>query len=216
MCKILELLKKDKTIDCENCEKDCPRLEECQAKNGVLESDNRVLEDQCRSLESELQECLGQDQDEEEIIPKPTVTRIKITQGQWAFKCREAGLGVPFGYLDNNYWFCSAEDWAEVLQYIAFHYIYIPDESDCEDSGIQAQEECRKQFGLTAFRLVVGDSPMGRHGWGGFLVGDNYEEAEFWQTETQALDDLDIPELEDLPFVFPIHTHDYFPDRILG
>jgi len=86
--------------------------------------------------------------------------------------------------LDTEYFYTSAEDWAEVFDYIYFKFKmpnYLAERIDCDDFSILLKGLVSSFFGLNYFAVVFGNTPTGSHAWNIFR-----DEAGFMGFEPQT------------------------------
>ena len=87
------------------------------------------------------------------------------------------------------YYYTTAEGWAEVFNYIYLVFDmpkYIVARMDCEDFAMLLKGLVSALFGLNYFALVLGDTPMGFHGFNLFRTEDGFlllepQTAEFFE-----------------------------------
>ncbi len=133
--------------------------------------------------------------------PKPSVAPLYSHAVFISQDLGQMNLTQLYGFMDSDYFYVSDEDWAKVLSYIYFDYDmpkYMAEKMDCEDFGILLKALVSSLFGLNAFGFVLGQMPLGFHGW------DIFKTQNGWlQLEPQTGE------------IFPIGDKGYKPQYIL-
>mgnify|MGYP003149852659 CR=1 FL=1 len=80
-----------------------------------------------------------------------------------------------------DYYYTTAEGWAEVFDYIYFRFDmpeYIAGRMDCDDFAFLMKSLISAFFGLNYFSVVLGDSPLGYHAWNLFRTEERHMQLE--------------------------------------
>jgi len=110
------------------------------------------------------------------IIHIPSFTEYKISASELSIEYKSLGITIPFPISDNWYYFTDSDGWAKILPDIILKSdLYKADKFDCEDYAMKAMLLCAERYGLNTLRYTYGDTPMGRHGFNTFWVGDIFQ-----------------------------------------
>ena len=115
--------------------------------------------------------------------PKPKIELLAMPSEQALDEIKQAGLRLLYPALMDHfqpYYYTTAEDWADVMDYIYFKFPmppYIVARMDCEDFAILLKGLISAFFGLNYQAFVLGWADVGRgypeyHGWN-YLRSDN-------------------------------------------
>ena len=111
------------------------------------------------------------------LIHTPSFTEYKIAKQYLRFKLQELGLEtIPADFsFDSWYYYTDLNGWGKLLPDLIIHSdLYKEDKFDCEDYALKAQVICAERYGLNAFRLCLGNSPQGFHGFNIFYFGEGF------------------------------------------
>ncbi len=107
------------------------------------------------------------------IIHTPSFPEHEIRGAQLYIKLKDLGLRIPFGMLDNKYYYTDLEHWGKLLYDLTFKSsLYVNDKFDCDNYALKAMTLCTERYGLNAFGMVVGDTELGRHAYNIFYSGE--------------------------------------------
>ena len=96
----------------------------------------------------------------------PSFTEYLLDFNALYWKIAKAGIEVPLGMLDRYYYTTDLEGWGRVLYDMTFNSnLYKDDRFDCENFAFKAFNICAERYGLNTLAVVIGDTPMGRHGF---------------------------------------------------
>jgi len=96
------------------------------------------------------------------------------------------------------------EGWGNILWDLVFNSnLYKADRFDCENYALKAMTTCAERYGLNTMGLVIGDIPLGRHGFNIFFHGDGFM---LWETN-DGFSYAGTP--------FEIGEYGYHPDIVL-
>ena len=105
----------------------------------------------------------------------PSFREYEITANDLEQQLDTLGLDCPMGMLDWTYYFTDMEGWGKVLSDLAFKSdLYSEDKFDCENYALKAMSICAERYGLNTFALVIGDMPLGRHGFNMLYTGAEF------------------------------------------
>ena len=113
---------------------------------------------------------------------------------------------------DGLYWFTTIEDWQKVFEYVddALECLdkysvlkYMKARRDCEDFAILHKGLVSAFFGLNAYALAIGTTPMGQHAFTMMKTGGGFR---LWEPQVKAS--------EQKPFKIN-DEHGYVPQYIL-
>jgi len=134
----------------------------------------------------------------------PRFTEYNIRGDQLYSRIKALGFKVPMGILDWQYYYTDLEGWGSVLWDLTFNSnLYKPNRFDCDNYALQAMNECARKYGLNTLAAVVGDIPLGRHGFNMLFYGNGFM---LWEPN------------DGFPFsggVFEIGDYGYQPELIL-
>jgi len=94
-------------------------------------------------------------------------------------------VDLLYAPMDTEYYHTSPSGWLKVFDYIYSNKVmpkYIAERMDCEDFAMWLKAMVSLHFGLNWFAFIIGDSPMGRHGFNAFYDGS------LWLLEPQDKD----------------------------
>ena len=133
----------------------------------------------------------------------PSFKEYKIDRVSLLIRIRDAGL-YPFEMLDNWYYCTDDDGWIEIIPHLCLNSsLYKPERRDCEWFGLKAMVNCHSDYGLNGFGLVIGNHPLGRHGWNILVTPDD-----LWMFEPND----GFPESGQ---IFSIGGFGYDPERVL-
>ena len=134
----------------------------------------------------------------------PAFKEYQVDGGYILNKVTELGLKVPMGLLDWSYYYTDLEGWGKILYDLTFKSsLYKEDRMDCENYALKAMTLCAERYGLNTLAMVIGDTPLGRHGFNILYTGSEFllfEPNDGFECSGQA---------------FPIGEFGYIPDLIL-
>ena len=139
------------------------------------------------------------------VIHIPSFDEYQISSPLLRAHLQVMGLVVPMGMLDSVYYYTDLEGWAKILYDLVLKSsLYKTDRFDCENYALRVMNLCAERYGLNAMGLVIGDMPLGRHGFNIFYCGADifmlFEPNEDFGYEGEA---------------FEIGEHGYQPDEVL-
>ena len=109
------------------------------------------------------------------IVHTPSFREYKISASDLYNQYLALGVTMPFPISDNWYYYSDREGWAQLVSHLLFKSnLYKADRFDCEDYAMKAMLTSAELFGLNTFRYTYGDSPLGRHGFNSFWIGDGF------------------------------------------
>jgi len=112
--------------------------------------------------------------------PKPKVKPLKVSSLQIKSEIDNMKLRMMYpALLDHyqDYYYLESSQWADVLDYIYFKFDmppYISARMDCDDFAILLKGLVSSFFGLNAFAVVFGNTPMGYHAFNMFRTEDDW------------------------------------------
>ncbi len=125
--------------------------------------------------------------------PKPEIELLSVSTNEVWKVIQPLNLKMMYpGLLDSQYYYTTAKDWAEVLDYIFFKFdmpSYLADRQDCDDFAILLKGLVDSFFGLNYFAVVIGTAPGGGHAWNMFMT-----ESGLLQFEPQNGNSLELGE----------------------
>lgn len=81
----------------------------------------------------------------------------------WA-KLSTAGLSMPMGMLDNEYYYTDEAGWKVILgDLVQNSNLYVTDKYDCDKFAMKARVTAFERYALNTVGFVIGDIPQGRH-----------------------------------------------------
>tara|TARA_Y100000310_G_scaffold144390_1_gene143653 strand:+ start:26118 stop:26726 length:609 start_codon:yes stop_codon:yes gene_type:complete len=89
--------------------------------------------------------------------PKPNIEMIVLLPE--GVKQELSEYKLLYGLLDSKYYYCRAEDWAEVFSWIYLEFdmpSYLAQRFDCEDSALLLKGLVASFFGLNYFGVAIG------------------------------------------------------------
>ena len=105
----------------------------------------------------------------------PSFKEYQISGLNLSVELQNMGLEYPLGMLDWNYYHTDMEGWGKILYDLVFKSdLYKKDRFDCEDFALKAMVKCRERYGLNTLAMVIGDTPLGRHGFNMFYYGEGF------------------------------------------
>lgn len=138
------------------------------------------------------------------VVHIPSFPVYKIDGAALMDKVRGAGLQMPFGALDRNYYYTSQEGWGKILFDLVFKSsLYKEDKFDCDNYAMKALTVCAERYGLNTMGMVIGNMPLGRHAWNLLYTGKAFLCFEANTAFPQAGE------------AFKIGEHGYIPEVIL-
>ena len=112
--------------------------------------------------------------------PKPKVKLLKVSSLKILSEIQSMKLRMMFpALLDHyqDYYYLESSQWAEVFNYIYFVYdmpSYLVARFDCDDWAILLKGLVSSFFGLNAFAVVFGKTPMGYHAFNMLRTEDGW------------------------------------------
>ena len=138
------------------------------------------------------------------ITHTPSIPQYSLNGLELAVKLRDLNLSIPFKMLDWTYYYTDLESWGKILYDLTFKSsLYVEDKFDCDNYALKAMTLCAERYGLNAFGMVIGDTPLGRHGFNILYFGDDFmlfEPNEGFEFSGSA---------------FPINDYGYQPELVL-
>ena len=108
------------------------------------------------------------------IIHTPTFKEYQIEGNLLKFKLQAMDMRVSLGMLDSIYYYTDLEGWGKILYNLVFNSnLYKTNKFDCENFAMKAMNLCAERYGLNTMGLVVGDIPLGRHGFNIIYCGQD-------------------------------------------
>lgn len=105
------------------------------------------------------------------IIHIPSFKEYTISGVELQSGLEEIGLTLPMGRLDSWYYYTDLEGWLNVIYNMLFKSVlYKYDKFDCENYALKAMNASAEKYGLNAFGMTIGDTPLGRHGFNILLI----------------------------------------------
>ena len=105
----------------------------------------------------------------------PSFKTYQISGGDLMAKLVAIPVTIPLGMFDSHYFYTDLEGWNNVLWDLTFNSNLYKDNSfDCENYAMKAMSICAETYGLNAFGLVIGNMPLGRHGFNIFYWGGGF------------------------------------------
>jgi len=109
------------------------------------------------------------------VIHTPGFEEYQTTGSNLKANLGVLGLEVPLGMLDSIYYYTNLGGWGKILKDLVFKSsLYKKDKFDCENYALKAMSLCHERYGLNTMGMVIGDTPLGRHGWNIFYHGDGF------------------------------------------
>jgi len=112
--------------------------------------------------------------------PKPKVKPLKVSSLQIKSEIDNMKLRMMYpALLDHyqDYYYLESSQWAEVFNYIYFVFdmpTYVSAKMDCEDFAILLKGLVSSFFGLNAFAVAFGKTPMGYHAFNMLRTEDGW------------------------------------------
>ena len=121
------------------------------------------------------------------LPPPPEINRYVEPADTVRERLASLNIQLLYGLLDTNYVLTDFEGWGKVFEYIYMAVQppeYLTDKFDCEDFAIWLKAMVSAYFKLNWFGMVIGEMPLGRHGFNLFFDREHY-----WLWEPQSVTD---------------------------
>ena len=108
------------------------------------------------------------------IIHVPGFDLWCIDGSAMSYHLNKAKITTPMNLLDGQYYLTDIKGWGKILYDMVFNSsLYKKDKFDCENYALKAMSVCAERYSLNTMGMVIGDTPLGRHGFNVICIYDN-------------------------------------------
>ena len=108
---------------------------------------------------------------------KPDITFYEIGSQTVSNELQSLNIAVPLGLFDTDYYYTTLWGIQEAVKYARKVYPfpkYEAEQTDCDDFAILMKGLMSAEFGINAFGVALGNTPLGYHAFGVSRTNDRW------------------------------------------
>lgn len=106
------------------------------------------------------------------VYHTPSFEELVAPRGELTNALANLGVDNPIGLLDSWYYHTNDNGWAALLPDLLLKSsLYQTDRRDCDWYALKAMTICHERYGLNAFGVAIGQTPLGYHAWNILYLG---------------------------------------------